>query len=321
LAFFGRNRKPLIVVRYYPPEGLTPAEIGWLYDDKIHNRDMISLIYYWAADGYLEIEEIPGNGRRSKKMDYKLRKLRNLSLDAKDFERTLFNGLFSGRNEVVVSRLVNKFFTHMDTSRKQLEKHGRQSEFYIPGTRGFGSCLIVLGFLFLVGTVVMGVTGFIIEDQSITVAALILAIGLFVAGRMMPKKGQFGFKKYEKILGFKEFIEKAEMDRLRLLIDEDPKYFEKTIPYAVAFGLAEEWSEKFEGLLSQSPSWFKSSSGTDRFSPVHFTNGIDRSMQNMTRTLSSRPSSSGSSSGSGGSSFGVGFSSGGGFSGGGGRSW
>lgn len=320
-AIFGRNRKPLIVVRYYPPEGLTPAEIGWLYDDKIHNRDLISLIYYWAAGGHLEIEELPAKSKNSKKTDYKLRKLKGLSSQAQDFERTLFNGLFKGREEVTVSKLENKFYTYIDKSKKQLEKHGRQNEFYIPGTRGFGSCLIVLGFILSVGTVILGVAGYLFEDQSIAVAALILAIGFFVIGRLMPKKGQFGFKKYEKILGFKEFIEKAEMDRLRLLIDEDPKYFEKTIPYAVAFGLADEWSEKFEGLLGEPPSWYKSSSPMNGFNAYLFTSGLDRSMRNMTNTLSSRPAPSGSSSGSGGSSFGGGFSSGGGFGGGGGSSW
>lgn len=320
-AIFGRNRKPLIIVRYYPPEGLTPAEIGWLYDDKIHNRDLISLIYYWAAGGHLEIEEIPAKSKRSKTQDYKLRKLKGLTSEARDFEKTLFNGLFKGREEVIVSKLENKFYTYIDKSKKQLEKHGRQNEFYIPGTRGFGSCLTALGFILSAGTVLMGVMGFFVEDQTITVAALILAIGFFIVGRMMPKKGQFGFRKYEKILGFKEFIEKAEMDRLRLLIDEDPKYFEKTIPYAVAFGLADEWSEKFEGLLGQPPSWYKSSGHSDGFNAYLFTSGIDRSIRNMTNTLSSRPASSGSSAGSGGSSFGGGFSSGGGFSGGGGSSW
>lgn len=320
-AIFGRNRKPLVVVSYYPPEGLTPAEIGWLYDDKIHNRDLISLIYYWAAGGHLEIEEIEDKSKRSKNPDYKLKKLKGLTSEAKNFEKTLFNGLFKGRGEVIVSKLENKFYTYIDTSKKQLEKNGRQNDFYIPGTRGFGSCLIVLGFIISAGTLLMGVLGFFVEDQSITVAALILAVGFFIVGRIMPKKGQLGFRNYEKILGFKEFIEKAEMDRLRLLIEDDPKYFEKTIPYAVAFGLADEWSEKFEGLLGQPPSWYKSSSHSNGFNAYLFTSGLDRSMRNMTNTLSSRPASSGSSAGSGGSSFGGGFSSGGGFSGGGGSSW
>ncbi|MEM7039498.1 MAG: DUF2207 domain-containing protein, partial [Bacteroidota bacterium] len=52
----GRNRKFTPVVQFYPPEGITPTEAGLLIDNKLHNRDLLSLIYYWGAQGIVKIK-------------------------------------------------------------------------------------------------------------------------------------------------------------------------------------------------------------------------------------------------------------------------
>lgn len=51
------------------------------------------------------------------------------------------------------------------------------------------------------------------------------------------------------VLGLKDFIMTAEKDRLEMLLKEDERYFYKILPYAMVFGLVNEWAAKFNGLV------------------------------------------------------------------------
>ncbi|MCE5196182.1 MAG: DUF2207 domain-containing protein [Negativicutes bacterium] len=57
LAFI-RQRDPILTppVQFYPPEGLNPAEIGYIIDNTLSGRDLTALIYYWASQGHLLVE-------------------------------------------------------------------------------------------------------------------------------------------------------------------------------------------------------------------------------------------------------------------------
>ncbi len=337
---FGRDKKPIITASYYPPKGITSAEMGWLDDDRIRNRDLISLIYYWGSKGIIEIQEINKDlesylqkqnkdkdsmddvvipRRILRKSDYRLTILKELPSDAKTFEKTMFYGLFKKRKSVTISSLKSQFHSTLIKTRKELEAYGKQRSFYVPGTRAFASFLIVCSVLALFSGLIAFGIGFGIKDQTYAVGLAILGVSLYFIGKYMPKKGRYGFKKYEKLLGFKTFIEMAEIDRLKALIHENPNYFSDTLPYAIAFGMMDEWSDKFEKLIVKPPKWYKTTYPGQRFMPIYFAQSIDNSLKSISKDLSTRPVST--SSGSGGSSFGGGFSSGGGFGGGGGSSW
>nr|MBS0036726.1 DUF2207 domain-containing protein [Saprospiraceae bacterium] len=316
----GRNRSEAVVVQYYPPKTITSAEAGLLWDDKLHRKDLISLIYYWAGRGYLEVEEI----KEGKKPDYILRKLKDLPKDAKLFEKTFFKGLFE-KDEVKISSLRSKFAYTMRLAHKDLMKHSKVNDFYVPGSRGFGCGLSVFGIILLfLGVFGLGVS-FFTGHWSYGVAPIVIGASMVYFGRIMPKKGPFGFKKYQKILGFREFVHSAEIDRIKVLYKENPGYFDETIAYAIVFGLGKQWAEKFDGLMMEPPSWYKGHDSSQPFTTIYFTNSLIRSMHRMNYDLSvpASTSSGGSSSwgGGGGGSFGGGFSSGGGFGGGGGSSW
>lgn len=51
---------------------------------------------------------------------------------------------------------------------------------------------------------------------------------------------------YGRVLGFREFIKTAEIDKLRELSEIDPDYGEELLPYAVVFGMGTEWSDIWE---------------------------------------------------------------------------
>lgn len=54
--FYGRGEKIVETVEFYPPEGITPAEIGYAIDEKLEDQELLSMIYYLAEKGYLTID-------------------------------------------------------------------------------------------------------------------------------------------------------------------------------------------------------------------------------------------------------------------------
>jgi len=50
-------------------------------------------------------------------------------------------------------------------------------------------------------------------------------------------------------LGYAKFIEKCDKNVLENLLKEDPLFVDKTLPYAVAFGLETQFIEKVTPLL------------------------------------------------------------------------
>jgi len=127
----------------------------------------------------------------------------------------------------------------------------------------------------------------------------------------MPKRTKKGTEAYWHILGFKEYINTAEKYRAQFY--EKENIFEKYLPYAIIFGLADKWAKAFEGIYNRPPSWYEGDFGP-RFTTLVFVNSVSRSLSSANSAFVSRP-------GGGGSGFGGGGFSGGGGGGGGGGSW
>jgi hypothetical protein len=343
----GRDKKQVLTVQFYPPDGMTPTEAGLLADDKLHNRDLLALIYFWAFKGYLLIQTTQSD---SKTPSITLVKLKELPRDAKPFEKTLFNGLFKssfkGEPSVKLSSLKYTFYDKMARARKEVESYVKQKNFYVPGTRGFSSWMkFFAGISFLLSLVTMGCLLFhvpLVEtgrwEVPLGYASLWIMLRFF--GRRMVKRGPFGAAQYTQLQGFREFILKADKDRLEKLLDTDVQYYEHTLSFAIALGIANKWTDKFEDLLAVPPTWYQTDSTATRFNAALLNQQLTQMLWTMDSQLNSTPpkvSSSGStwgggSSGSsgGGSSYsggggsysssGGGYS-GGGFGGGGGGSW
>jgi hypothetical protein len=144
---------------------------------------------------------------------------------------------------------------------------------------------------------------------ALLVGGVVSAIILFVFGRVMPARTPAGARAREAALGFREFLERVESDRYRMMITS-PEMFERYLPHAMAFGVEDRWSKAFDDLYREPPDWY-SGSGYNSFRPSTFTSR----MSTMTSSASSAMTSSPSSSGSGGGGSSGGGSGGGGGSG------
>ncbi len=303
-----------IAAQYEPPDKLTPIEVGFLLDEKNQSREITGEIIYLATLGYLKIERIPGTGWFGKD-DYKLTRLKKEDDLPNHFDRNLMRTLFVlGPDEVLLSSLRKKAkvksdnFDKASVAKKMVaDGYYAKDPYKVRGTfMGLAGACFALSVFFLPGSWAFKV--------SLGLVCLIaLAFGYF-----MPKKTQKGSDAKQMILGLKEYLSVAEKDRLDFHNDpaKDPKIFEKLLPYAIALGVSEQWSKKFEGLFDYHPSWYNDSSNL-AFNTVLFNS----SLNSFNRGFETMVVANQSNAGSGGSGFGGGGFSGGGGGGGGGGSW
>lgn len=119
------------------------------------------------------------------------------------------------------------------------------------------------------------------------------------------------------IKGLKEFIKTAELHQLRAMLDQDERYFYRILPYAMVFGLVDEWARKFKDLPVKPVSEFANMSAMG-ISTIVAQRQWKSDVSAQTSKYSSRSSAGGSYSSARSSSGGY---SGGGSGGGGGSSW
>jgi uncharacterized membrane protein YgcG len=379
---YGRDPKMVQTVEFYPPEGTTPAEIGYIIDGVVDKKDLISLVVYFADQGYLTIEPL------DEEKDTVLHRKEELPVNAKVYLKTFYEGLFLGEegellDEVKISSLEERFFSHYQASLGQLKSHftaRKENRIYKSSSlvaRALGVMLMLIPpvFTIVLGAIYQGLGYFALlampvlffnllgfgilarnydkrdaMKKSSRIAGNVFAIFLMVIGvlitwvigcslelpfyvlflsfvsffviviftLLMKRRTQRGAELMGKILGFKQFVQKAELPRIQKLLEEDPQYFYHVLPYAYVFGLTDQWAKKFESIAMEPPTWVDSNyRGTTMFNTIWFGNMLGNTTRALEQSIIPPASLSDGSKGGFGGSKGGGFSGGGGFGGGG----
>ncbi len=177
------------------------------------------------------------------------------------------------------------------------------------GTKIFGILwglfLIVMPFIFMVLPILMQNVVYIIGY----ILGIICILGMFLCVIYLPKRTKYGNEMLGKLIGFKNFLETVEKDKLESLVTQNPNYFYDILPYTYVLGVSDIWIKKFESISLQAPSWYNSSNSFDVSTFSTFMNSTMTSAQSV---MSSRPSSGFDSDSSGGGSSGDGSGGGGG---------
>lgn len=148
-------------------------------------------------------------------------------------------------------------------------------------------------------------------------SACAVAVGC-VAGIFQRRTPEYN-EKLGKILGFKQFIEFTERDKIEFMLKENPELYYEILPYAQVLGVTDVWTDKFSGLNVKAPSYMRNSSADFVFDYFMWRTMFRTMNASLVRNMVSRPSSKGGGGKFGSGGFGGGFG-GGGFGGGGGRS-
>ena len=199
----GRDSKLFPSVEFEPPEDMNPSEIGYIIDGSVDNKDVTSLIIYWAEKGCLEIEEETNGKRVFKKKKLCLTRLRDLDNDARDYEKRVFDKLFSCGDGTSVSTddLTNKFYQTIYEAKNDIKKSftdDAERAIYVQGNKLFTALTALLAALPVITVLMQGFLAFTGEGPiSILFAvpfSLFLIIPTFVLGSAIANRGAPGQK-------------------------------------------------------------------------------------------------------------------------------
>jgi uncharacterized membrane protein YgcG len=314
----GRDPDPGVSVApmYEPPAGMSPAEAGTLLDDAIHPRDITSTLVDLAVRGFLKIEEVDDKGLVFHHKDYIFHLLKPMAqwADLVPHERVMLVNVFGEGIQTRLSNLKNRFYTAIPAIRQDIMSQLRQKGMYLVDPESANGYSLGAILVIVAPFAVAQFTGYKDVFNSIGLligGGIISAIVWWLFARQMTAKTVKGGRTCIAVLGFQDFMNRVDADRLKRM---PPDTFEKFLPYAMALGVEHQWAQAFAGIVTSPPSWYVAPGGYGNgFNALLFSNSMHSMATDMHQVFISAPRASSTGSGFGGS----GFSSGGGFSGGG----
>ena len=266
---------------------LTSAETGTLIDENANLQEIASLIVNLAQRGYLKIVEKVKN-------DFEFVKTKDYTADSDllAFEKTFLTKIFEKKE---ILRLKEaELWQDVETIKDSIY-NTLVSEKYFPENpqkvRGRYMILTVLSLI------------------SFNIP-LLLSSAIF--GRLMPRKTLDGVEASNIAKSLRNFL--TSQERQLEFQAKNQMFFEKLLPFAIAFGVEKIWADRFKDIDITPPAWFVSSQ-TGVFNSQTFAQSLGASMSSFNTAATPKSSSTGHSSGF------SGGSSGGGGGGGGGGSW
>lgn len=333
----GRDPKSgIIIPAFAPPAGLSPAATGFLYQQEYSDKLLTAAIIDLAVKKKLHIEvdreglifktnvyrfsAPPQTAQETDERDYPL--YEQYGFDASD----LFGiEIEKGKYNAGFASVRNRFRIKMDDLLLSDNQNKKTKGYLSMNSSAIGIGLVLLIFISIGSAVYCGVTDPPIP--TLIYATVILLIGFIVQiifMKIIKALTPEGRRITDEILGFRMYLDTAEKNELDLMNppENNIQLYEKYLPYAIALGVENRWSEKFKTVIERalaegySPSYYSLSnhssfSGSQQSFAAAFSSGLSGSVS----SASTPPSSSGSS-GSGGGGF-----SGGGGGGGGGGGW
>lgn len=256
---------------YDPPKlnkrFLSPEEAGTIVDESADERDISAMIIFLAQHGHLVIKEY-------EKEKFKL--IKKASKNAlNNYQKYFLDSVFADSKELdldteniadTCQKVKDQIYENMTTDNLFVKNPSKiRNYFYV---------IIVLGVFTL---------------------NIPLVISAIIFGLNMVKRTEEGVRLKFEALSLKNFL--ISQDRQLEFQAKNQMYFEKLLPYAIAFGVEKIWLKRFEKLSLKKPDWYESNSA---FTNYLFINSLHSSLVTSTMPDSSSGSSSGFSGGGGG---------------------
>ena len=313
-----------VIVRYGPPEGVTPAGLRYIekmgYDTRCFSADVLAL----AVDGALLIERDKGLLKDHWRLE---RRGGGGGAGAPAERAALFEGLFASQSTLELDK------DNATTLQAATQAHSKALAARFKGSmfnHNAGSSVIafLLMLLFSGAAIALGVgNGGGLLFALVPVALMVATVVVFAFLVRAPTRE--GRRMLDHIEGLRRYLgvaEKQDLQRLQGPGGPEPELdagrFEALLPYAVALDVEDAWTRKFTlavgaaaaAAATSAMAWYHGSNGTGSIGDIGgFTRAVGSSLASQIASSSTPP---GSSSGGGGGGFSGG---GGGGGGGGGR--
>ena len=222
--------KKLIIPELSIPEE-DSAQIGFLYKRKTNKKQIISLILYCVNKGYFKLHN------DNKKLY--VEKIRDFAKNEKLYIQCAFFDSFDDSNIVE----IDNFKINLQTSICALESYYNYNEKNLDDKIKISGLLLYLNFILMLGLSI-SIKNIIVMILMIVLGLLSLIIGALI--RNLPKKFEDKeYNMYLKTLGLKKYLETVEKEKIELLVNDNPDYFYKILPYAYVLDVSDTWMKKF----------------------------------------------------------------------------
>jgi Predicted membrane protein (DUF2207) C-terminal domain/Predicted membrane protein (DUF2207) N-terminal domain len=319
---FGRDPdEGVLVTRYEPPAGFSPASLRYIRQMYYDNKTMTAAIVNLGVKGYLRIDVDEGAdgflgiGKTPDRYSLTRTDPGPQAPSLATGERELHDALFADGATIELDNENHEVLGRARSAhRKSLIADYKHRYFRTNGAMNIPAVLIVIAAS--AAALRAGPSLLVI----LTIIVMFVTTAFFAI--IMKAPTLRGRKLLDEMLGFKDYLEIAEKDEMNLRNppQKTPQLFEMLLPFALALGVDQQWSERFASLLASirgpdgnawQPAWYGGSwnSANLRASTATLSGALHTAV-----TSSVAPP--GSSSGGGGGGF-----SGGGGGGGGGGGW
>ncbi len=109
---YGRNQEIVETIEFYPPNNMTPAEVGYALDEKLEDSEMMTMVFYLADKGYLLIEP--------EKKHFILHKVKDVGEDEPEFVRTFFEGMFKNKDNFKTNKSPKQFRKPFEKAKEEV---------------------------------------------------------------------------------------------------------------------------------------------------------------------------------------------------------
>jgi hypothetical protein len=271
-----RSIKP----EYAPPDDLAPAEAGVLVSERAHPSDVVATIVDLAVRGYMRIEPVT---RADDEPDFLFRRLKPILGDPaiRPFELFVLTKLFDTDlrlNARLLAEIRQDYDNVFPPIRDEMYRTMVKRRLFPTSPDSVRRIWLGLGLGILAAAAIV----YALPPSWAGYRSGALALGLALSGLviaafspLMPRKTWDGARAMERVQGFREFLERAEKDRLERMPADT---LHRWLAWAIALGVTERWIWRFEGLPVDAPAWY---AGGAEFS----LRGYERSVAGFTRKI------------------------------------
>ncbi len=176
-----RRNTIIPILNFYSPKDLNPAEIAYVFNEEhLTNKDMSSIIIYWASKGYLKIYEVEKSGLFDKESMY-FERLVEPSKIGTGYEYHLFKDLFShgDGNKVTVDDLKYEFYENLEAARSLVRDQYRDDKEILENKFQYGIIIASL-LVMLLTAAILSIYTKVLFGLTYLWAALPTVIFLFI---------------------------------------------------------------------------------------------------------------------------------------------
>jgi len=303
-----------VIAEYEPYAGVRPMYAGALIDGTLDARDITAGIVYLAEQGFLTIRKTEKSFLGFDTSDYELTLTRDAAEVPSTFLAQVLSLLFGSEAEVgtvVALSDIKRNLPKQRLNQKILQKlkgvlaADMREEGYFEYSFA-GNSEVRRYVLVALSAVLVSVALAFLSLVYLLLAGVVGIVALVLTAIVWTRRTEKGYEARRHLPGFREFLSVTDRDRFVFhnAPEKNPETFLAYLPYAIAFGVEEEWAKVFKDITVPTPEWYH---GSGAFTAAAFTHDL--------HTFTGALESAGTSASSGGGA------SGGGAGGGGGGSW